>query len=170
LQQTRTAPSFIPFNHQIKAMQEQTLSISLSPESLGLAVFHGQRLKQLEAYWLHAMPKAAEACAGYVLRCIDTFNPTVALMQKQSGESPDVRLVILEALRATSRPVIEVEDKELFASYGDPPLVKKEELHQLVRSLFPQIPSNRLVLSCLDAVAAGLHFETKRLLESDAPA
>lgn len=104
-------------------MQEQTLSIALSPESLGLAVFNGQQLKYLEAYWLHAMPKPADASAGYVLRCIDTFNPTVAVMQAQSDGLPAVRIAILEALRAASRPVIEITEQEIFNSFGDPPIM-----------------------------------------------
>lgn len=149
-------------------MQQQTLSIALSSESLGLAIFQGQHLMHLEAYWLHAVPKAAETSRGHLLRSIETFDPTIAIVQPHSGP-PDVQAAIVEALRSASRPVVEVEEEDVMRSFGEPQIQDKNQLHQLVRALFPQIPSTRLVLSCLDAVAAGLYFETRRLLELDSP-
>lgn len=148
-------------------MTESTLSIALSQESLGLAIFQGQCLTFLEAHSLHSVPKPAEASAGFVLRCIDSFNPAVAVMQRSSDELPDIRAAVLEALRASNRPLSEISEHEVLASFGEPPVESKEELRSLMRVLFPQIPSTRLVFSCLDAVATGLHFETQRLLKAD---
>lgn len=69
--------------------------------------------------------------------------------------------------RPSKHPVYEISGQEILESFGDPPLESKEELRYMMRVLFPQIPSSQLVLSSLDAVAAGLHFETKRLLTTD---
>lgn len=148
-------------------MQEPTLSIALSQDSLGLAIFQGQRLTFLEAHSLEAAPKPADTSAGFVLRCIDNFNPVMVVMQPFSDETPEVRSAVLTALRAANRPISEITEQELLASFGDPPIGSKEELRQLMRILFPQIPSGRLVFSCLEAVAAGLHFETQRILAAD---
>jgi hypothetical protein len=148
-------------------MQNQTLSIALSQDSLGLAVFKEQQLEYLEAYSLRAMPKAAEASAGYVLRCIATFLPTTAVLHDAPNTSSEIREAITEALKASGRPVYEISAQEILASFGDPPLESKEELRYMMRVLFPQIPSSQLVLSSLDAVASGLHFQTKRLLAAN---
>ena len=129
-------------------MPEPTLSIALSQDSLGLAIFQGQRLTFLETHSLQAVSKPAEASAGYVLRCIDSFSPAVAVIQRSADESPDIRAAVLEALRACNRPISEISEQEVLASFGDPPISSKEELRQLMRVLFPQIPSSRLVFSC----------------------
>jgi len=146
---------------------QSTLSIALSHESLGLAIFQGPRLTFLEAHSLQAVPKSAEASAGFALRCIETFSPAVAVMQCPPNESPEIRAAILEVLRASNRPLSEIPEQEVLASFGEPPIASKEELELLMRVLFPQIPMKKLFLSCLDAVATGLHFETKRLLATD---
>lgn len=148
-------------------MLGSTLSIALSREGLGLAIFQGPRLTFLEAHSLQTVPNPAEASAGIVLRCIDAFHPAAAVVQRSSDESSDIHAAVLEALRASNRPVSEISEQDLFASFGDPPIADKEELRQLMRVLFPHIPIKRLFLSCLDAVATGLHFETQRLLAAD---
>ena len=145
-------------------MPEPTLSIALSPSSLGLAIFQGQDLTFLETHLFQAIPKPAEAVAGFVLRCIDDFNPAAAVMQDATDEPPEIRAAVVQALRGSNRPISEISGEEVLASFGNPPLESKDELRQLMRVLFPQIPSNWWLFSCLDAVAAGLHFETQRLL------
>jgi hypothetical protein len=144
-----------------------TLSIALPHDSLGLAIFQGPRLTFLEAHSLQTLPKPAEASAGFVLRCIDTFSPAVAVMQYSSDEAAEIRAAVLEALRASNRAVSEIAEQDLLASFGEPPIASKEELRQVMAILFPQIPMKRLFFSCLDAVAIGLHFETQRLLADD---
>lgn len=81
-------------------MSESSLSIALSQHSLGLAIFKGQQLLFLEAHWLSGLPKAAEASAGFVLRCIDTFHPGSAVIQERSDEAPDTRAAVLDAASA----------------------------------------------------------------------
>jgi|SRR6185437_3626522 len=147
-------------------MPKPTLSIALSQTSLGLAIFEEHRLNFLEAYSLETLPKAHDAAAGYVLRCVDSFNPALVVMQRSPDTLPDIRAAIFEALRAANRPVSEISEEEVIASFGEPPLNDKTELRQLMRVLFPQIPSGGLVFTSLDAVATGLCFQTKLLLNS----
>lgn len=145
-------------------MPQPTLSIAISQASLGLAIFLEQRLTFLEVHSLQGLPKPAEASPGYVLRCVDKFRPERALMQRSPDEPENVRAAVFEALRAVNCPLQEIPEQEVFSSFGDPPIADKQELRSLIRALFPQVPSTQLVFSCLDAVAAGLHFETMRLL------
>ena len=145
-------------------MFEPTLSIAISQDTLGLAVFMEQRLIFLEAHALADIPKAAEASAGFILRIIDSFHPDIAAVQRSSEEPANIHDAVIEALRTADCPVQEITEQEVLASFGDPPIENKDELRQLMRVLFPQVPSSRLVFSCLDAVATGLHCQTSRLL------
>src|SRR5437899_1190436 len=98
-------------------MENQTLSIAFSQDSLGLAIFKEQQLEYLEAHSLRAMPKAAEASAGYVLRCIATFLPATAVLHDAANTSPEIREAITEALKASGRPVYEISEREILASF-----------------------------------------------------
>src|SRR5437588_10201371 len=144
-------------------MSDQTLSIAISKGGLGLAIFQGQHLISLEAHTFTILLKA-ESSAGHIFKCIERFGPNVAVVQRSTDEPPAIRTAVLEALRACNRPVFEISERDVFTSFGNPPLENKQELRQFIRILFPQIPRGRFVLSCLDAVATGLFFETKRLL------
>src|SRR5438067_198297 len=109
-------------------MQNQTLSIAISQDTLGLAIFKAQQLEYLEGYSLRAVPKAAEASAGYVLRCMATFFPTTVVLHAAPNALPQIRKAISDALKASGCPVYGISEQEILASFGDPPLENKEEL------------------------------------------
>jgi len=143
-------------------MPERILSIALSKNSLGIAILEGQHLISLEAHVFETTP--AEHISGPIYRCIEHFKPSAAAIQNSSSHSPEMHTAALGALRATNTPAQEISEGEIFASFGEPPIENRDELRRVVRVLFPQIPAGRMVLACLDAVATGLCFGTKRLL------
>lgn len=145
-------------------MSERTLAIAIAKGGLGLAIFEGQHPICLEAHSLNKTPKAADFSAGHIFKCVERFGPAIAVIEQSSETPEDLHNAVLEGLRACNRPIFDVSEAEVLKSFGDPPPGTKKELRQLVRVLFPQIPAGPPLLCCLDAVATGLYFETKRLL------
>lgn len=146
---------------------EKALAIAISSDSFSLAIFERQNPIFLEVHSHQNVPKHSDAAAGHVHRCLEHFLPTAIVLHKTREES-DVCTAVINALRIHNKPVFEIEESAVLASFGEPPLQDKDELRQLMRILFPQIPSNNLLLCCFDALALGLYFQTKQLLNVNA--
>src|SRR4029077_14606120 len=150
-------------------MTSHSISFKISPKEVSYAVFQGQRLIFWETHsYLSTPERTAKDAIGDVARCIDRFKASSAALEflQSNDEALQLQGTVKEALRNLAIPIFETSEQELFDSFGLPALKTLPELRKAVLSIFPQLESSRLMNSCLDAAALGLHFETTRILSA----
>lgn len=135
---------------------------------ISVAVFADDRLEFTGSRQLPSVfPKAAESVGRYVAWIASNIQLEAAALERSQSmrdtwRSRFTKLVIAQ-LRTAGIPVFEVEKTVVLASFAHPPLLYRNELRQVVSSIWPILATKGTHPSHLDAAALGLHVQAERM-------
>jgi hypothetical protein len=101
------------------------------------------------------------------VRAVEKFGVTAVVFEslpEMDAKAGQFATAVKNRLRDLAIPTFDITEQQLFDSFAFPSIQSRQELRQIVVTLFPQLQSSRLAQHCLDAAADGLYFETNRLL------
>lgn len=150
-------------------MKATSISFKISSAELGFAVFSRQKLMFWEAHHYVCESREVEAkLIAEAVRAVEKFSvaavvlePLSAMEVKAAGFGTTLRTRLRDV---NAIPIFEITEQQVFESFAFPAVGSRDELRQILATVFPQLQSNCLARHCLDAAALGLYFETDRLL------
>jgi hypothetical protein len=150
-------------------MKHFTLAaFSAERRAVAVALFRGTRLEHTRIRRLIAVPdKAFGSVRELVRETLERHQPEFLVIASPAVKSGD-RIrgfcgLFREIASLLDIPVIEVDDKTLMGAYGRPPLVRKEHLRQVGRTIWPSLNEAKSKSAAVDAALAGLYVQTERL-------
>jgi len=152
-------------------MKEHSISLVLAHSVSACAVFREQTLVLWDARKLPStLIEASKAITAQISRQLQAFNISAAVLEQPFHETRRLtflRQAAKDDFRRAGVPIFEVAESEVLTSFSLPQAKDREELRRVAATLFPNIPTNGLFASCLDAAALCLHFQTNRLLSAN---
>jgi len=144
------------------------LSIRIERRTIGITVFHGERLEYVDSRQLSSdNEKAVASAAGFVRWILARFSiESAALEAIVNGHEIQRRALhdaIAAALRERMLPIWEIPRPVLLASFGHPPLRSRLELRGIATTIWPVLAGTNAKLFIQDAALLGLHVQTERL-------
>jgi hypothetical protein len=150
-------------------MKQFTLAaFSAERRAVAVALFQGTRLEHTRIRRLIAVPeKAFSSVRELVRETLERHQPEFLVIASPAMKSGDRIRGFCDVFREIASlldiPVIEVDDTTLMSAYGRPPLVRREHLRQVGRTIWPSLNDPKSKSAAVDAALAGLYVQTERL-------
>ena len=148
-------------------------AIAIRRRSAAIALFHQTHLEDvLERQFPTESTKAEASLASFIYRTLNEFPIEQASLEDASGPSERVVRFYGQAeglLRNEAVPIEKIDEQELYESFAVPPLKRRDQLRNIIRTILPALDSPEVGLAALDAAALGLYCEIERLFRINSP-
>lgn len=148
-------------------MDTRIAALHLERRQVAIAIFVGPKPEFTQTLQLPSDYQEAERYAvSFVLRILNHYGAGTAGIEASTDQLSRVARLkgaVQDALRANAVSIWEVPSAELYAAYSMPPAKTKQQLRQIVLSIWPVL-NDRSLRAAVDAMAIGLYVQVQRLL------
>jgi hypothetical protein len=147
-------------------MSSKLAAFKIDRRRVSVSVFEDERLdytgsRQLPSIYL----KALDSAIRYVTWVRNTFAPHgVALENPPDSKTWKAMITqeIISELRVAGIPIFEIEKNTLIESFAHPPFRYRNEVRQVISSIWPVLATNGNNHGILDAAALGLYVQVEK--------
>ncbi len=147
-------------------------AVAIHRRSMAIALFRGIQLEDIQQHQLPNDPaKAVDSLSAFIHRAISLFNIQNAFINGADVQSGRIELFYTQAegiFRTEGIPIEKTSQSKLFESFRMPPLLRMDQLREIVRLIWPSLAA--AAKPALDAAALGLHCAVERLFRINQPA
>jgi len=150
-------------------MSKALLSVKVERRSIAIAIFRDHVLRYAEALNLSSsLEMAMQSAMDFVVRYLHRFDVHSAVLEDSHADdearSAELLGHVERALLSEGTPTKRVGKQTLFEAYSVVPLSSRRELHEVVRSFWPQLYTMDFPRAVMDAAAVGLYEDTEARL------
>lgn len=144
------------------------LAVRVERRSLAAAIYHGEHMEYSQVRQLTSdKDKVVASALRFITWIANQFPLDSAAVETIPNGNQIQRKTLTEAiirlLRDRLLPIWEIDKKDLFFAFGNPPLVSRKELREVVTGIWPILAGAKIKTFVQDAAALGLYVQVERL-------
>jgi hypothetical protein len=150
-------------------MSKSLLAIKVERRAIAIAIFRNHVLRYAEALNLSSSVEMAKHSAkDFVVRYLHRFDIYSAILEDSHADdearSAELLDNVEQTLLAEGTPTKRIGKQTVFEAYSIVPLASRRELHEVLRSFWPQLHTMDFPRAVMDAAAVGLYEDTEMQL------